>query len=316
MFTLEYFTSVVCDTLFRHPDCGFLEKKLQQWDAGKQAKAWISVDIIIEYIPELTRLDFAHYKKNGLWKPPRESGIEVFCCASTKRIASVYIIDLSSKQEKAHVTHRVYRQFVSFYVDYFHRDQKEFMREMFKERGDWLRSGHAGTTMAQAIFDIEPAKRGAEGVLQRRMKSIKDFLPDPKLLDRKRAEPEDASVQPSLAEPPVTNEGPKRRYSGPNDLVEGLLAMPTDHEITRETQRMIKVAKEMMDHSDDGCIMMMFVEEILLAELQNEDVQTNIDEPSVQVLEKYLASVLRDAVASTRARGFPTLRISRRYFCR
>jgi hypothetical protein len=83
-----------------------------------------------------------------------------FCCTSTKRIASVYIIDLSSKQEKAHVTHRVYKQFISFYVDYFHRDQKEFMSEMFKERGDWLRSGHAGTTMAQAIFDIEPAKRG------------------------------------------------------------------------------------------------------------------------------------------------------------
>ena len=76
--------------------------------------------------------------------------------------------------------------------------------------------------------------------------------------------PEEASVQPSPAEPPVTNKGPTRRTSGANDLVEGLLATPTDHEFTRETTRMamIKVAKEMMDHSDDGCIMMMFVEEI------------------------------------------------------
>jgi len=44
-----------------------------------------------------------------------------------------------------------------------------------------------------------------------------------------------------------------------------------------------------------------------LAELQKEEVRTNIDEPSDQVLEKYLASVLRDAVASTGALGFPTL---------
>ena len=71
----------------------------------------------------------------------------------------------------------MYRHFFSFYVDYFHRDQKEFMSEMFKERGDWLRSGHAGTAMAQAIFDIEPAKRGAEEVLLRRIKSIKDSRP-------------------------------------------------------------------------------------------------------------------------------------------
>jgi hypothetical protein len=41
---------------------------------------------------------------------------------------------------------------------------------------------------------------------------------------------------------------------------------------------MISVAKEMMDHSDDGCIMMTFVGEVLLAELQNEEVQTYIDE--------------------------------------
>ena len=121
--------------------------------------------------------------------------------------------------------------------------------------------------------------------------------------------PEEASVQPSPAEPPVTNKGPTLRSSGANDLVEGLLATPTDHEFTRETTRMamIKVAKEMMDHSDDGCIMMMFVGEILLAELQNEEAQTNIDSLLDQALERYLASALRDAVARTRARGFPTL---------
>ena len=127
------------------------------------------------------------------------------------------------------------------------------------------------------------------------------------LLDRKCAELEEASVQPSPAEPPVTNKGPTRRSSGANDLVEGLLATPTDHEFTRETTRMISVAKEMMGHSDDGCVMMTFVGEVLLAELQNEEVQTYIDELSDQALERYLASVLRDAVARTRARGFPTL---------
>ena len=63
----------------------------------------------------------------------------------------------------------------------------------------------------------------------------------------------------------------------------------------------------MMGHSDDGCVMMTFVGEVLLAELQNEEVQTYIDELSDQALERYLASVLRDAVARTRARGFPTL---------
>lgn len=83
--------------------------------------------------------------------------------------------------------------------------------------------------------------------------------------------------------------------------------MPTDHVITRQAQCMLMAAKIMMDHSDDGCIMMMFVEEILLAELQNEYVQTNIDEPSDQALEIYLASVMRHILASTRSRGFPTL---------
>ena len=40
------------------------------------------------------------------------------------------------------------------------------------------------------------------------------------LLDRKCAELEEASVQPSPAEPPVTNKGTKRRSGGPTDLVE------------------------------------------------------------------------------------------------
>ena len=139
------------------------------------------------------------------------------------------------------------------------------------------------------------------------MRSIEDFLPDPKLLDRKRAEPEEASVQPSPAEPPVTNKGTTRRSSGANDLVEGLLAMPTDHKITRHTQGMIRTAKIMMNHSDGGCVMMMFVEAILLADLQKEEVQANVEEPSDQALERYLASLVRDAVVRTRARDFPTL---------
>ena len=228
-----------------------------------------------------------------------------FCCTSTKRIASVYIIDLSSKQEKTHVTHRVYKQFISFYVDYFHRDQKELLSEMFKERGDVATPGLAWLKLS-LILSL-PSEVGAEGVLLRRLKSIKDFLPDPKLLDRKRAEPEEASVQPSPAEPSVTNKGTTRRSSGANDLVEGLLAMPTDHKITRHTQGMIRTAKIMMNHSDGGCVMMMFVEAILLADLQKEEVQANVEEPSDQALERYLASLVRDAVARTRARDFPTL---------
>ena len=40
--------------------------------------------------------------------------------------------------------------------------------------------------------------------------------------------------------------------------------------ITRETQGIIKVGKIMMGHSDGGCVLMMFVEEILLAELRKE----------------------------------------------
>ena len=41
--------------------------------------------------------------------------------------------------------------------------------------------------------------------------------------------------------------------------------------------------------------------------LHVEDVQTNIDEPSDQMIEKSVASVLRELVAGTRAPGFPTL---------
>ena len=60
---------------------------------------------------------------------------------------------------------------------------------------------------------------------------MKDLLPAPNLSSPKREEPEEASVQPSPAEPPETNKGPERRSSGAKDLVEGLLATPTDHKI-------------------------------------------------------------------------------------
>jgi len=44
-----------------------------------------------------------------------------------------------------------------------------------------------------------------------------------------------------------------------------------------------------------------------LADLQNEYVQTNIDEPSDQALERYLAVVLRYTLVSSRSCGFLAL---------
>ena len=103
---------------------------------------------------------------------------------------------------------------------------------MFEERADWQHSDRSKPALAEAVFDIAPKKRGARASLLAKLDSLKELLPAPTLSSPKREEPEEASVQPSLADPPESNKGPKRRSSGPNDLVEGLLAMPADHELT------------------------------------------------------------------------------------
>jgi hypothetical protein len=215
----------------------------------------------MKHLPELSSRDFSNYKNHGLGKTPNFSGVDVFVDTKSRKIASIYIIDKVAN-ETDYVSYRLYKDFLCCYVDNFVARPTQFLDEMFEEHADWLHSGRSKSTLAEAVFNIAPKKRGARASLVAKLDSLKVLLPAPSLPSPKRKEPGEASVQPSLAEPPVTNEGPKRRSSGPNDLVEGLLAMPTDHEITRETLHMIKVAKEMMDHSDDGCIMMMFVEEI------------------------------------------------------
>ena len=175
-------------------------------------------------------------------------------------------------------TYRKAENFIDYYAESFIADQNRFVAKMYELRGDRLLGGRRGYNLAEAVvFNINPEARNANSLLVAKIERIRELLPMPYQPSPKRKMLEEASVQPSPAEPPVTNKGPTRRSSGANDLVEGLLETPTDHEITRETTRMIKVAKEMMDHSDDGCIM------------------------------RHLASALRDAVARTRARGFLTL---------
>ena len=226
---------------------------------------------------DLTSGDFINYWRYGLERPREPSGVAVF--TERRKIVSIYIIiNLSKGGELAHVEPKTFHNFIDYHVESCIADQNRFVAKMYELRGDRLLGGRRGYNLAEAVvFNINPEARNAHSLLVAKIERIRELLPMPYQPSPKRKMLEEASVQPSPAEPPVTNKGPTRRSSGANDLVEGLLETPTDHEITRETTRMIKVAKEMMDHSDDGCIM------------------------------RHLASALRDTVARTRARGFPTL---------
>jgi len=267
---------------------------------------WISTDIVLENLPDLTSRDFSNYKNNGLGKAPECSGVEVFVDTRTKQIASIYIIDKVAN-ETDYVCYRVYKEFLCCYVTNFVANATQFMDEMFEERADWLRGGHSKSTLAEAVFDIAPKKRGARASLLAKLESLNELLPAPDLPSPKRKMPSSAPELPSSERPSNSDHGPKRRSGGSCDLLEGLAPMPTDQEMSREARGAVECARTMMNHSDGGCIMMTLVEEILLTELQNDDFKEAVDNYPDRALENFLIETLRAAIFSIKARNFPAL---------
>jgi len=286
-------------------DCATLEKILQQWETGKRANVWISTDIVLKHLPELTSRDFSNYKNYGLGKTPDCSGVEVFVDTRTKKIASLYIID-KARKETDYVSFRHFKEFLGCYVKKFVAHPGQFIHEMFEERADWLCGGHSKSTLAEVVFDISPEKRGARVSLLAKLENLKDLLPVPDSLTPKRKEPA-AGEQPAPVRPHVDEQGLKRRSGGGFELLEGLAPMPTDHELSREARGAIEFARTMMEHSDAGCIMMVLVEEILLTELQKDEFKEIVDRNPDRALESYLSETLREAISSINASHFPAL---------
>ena len=299
------FVIALCNTSCRPLDCTALEEKLQQWTTGRSAKVWISTDIVLKHLLELTCRDFSNYKKHGLGKAPEHSGVDVFVDMKTKKIVSLYIIDKATN-ETDYVCYRHFKEFLSCYVKNFVARPGQFMDEMFDEHGTWLHGGLRKNTLAETMFGITPGKRGARLSLLKILEGLKDLLPTPIVPVEKRNEPEGSELPPQVP-PSATDHGPKRRSAGSCDLLEGLAPMPTDYEMSREARGAFEFARIMMNHSDGGCIMMTLVEEILLTELQKDDVREIVDNYPDRALENYLTETLRAAISSIHARNFPAL---------
>lgn len=142
-------------------DCTALEKKLQQWEAGRSAKAKISTDIVLKHLLEIAGRDFSNNKNHGLGKTPNFSGVDVNVdMKSSRKIASNYIIDKVAN-ETDYVCYCLNKDFLCCYVDVFIACQTQDLDKMFDEHADWLHSGCSKSTQAEAVFDITPKKRGA-----------------------------------------------------------------------------------------------------------------------------------------------------------
>ena len=81
---------------------------------GWQAREGMdSFEVVLFHLPELTSAVFRHYKLNGLDTPQYISGVSMFVDTRKKKIVSVYIIDLSTKEEIS-VEPRIFNKFLSF----------------------------------------------------------------------------------------------------------------------------------------------------------------------------------------------------------
>jgi hypothetical protein len=126
---------------------------------------------------------------------------------------------------------------------------------MLEVRGDRLFGVEGSYNLAGAAFNIEGL--GSARLLAKKT-SLSYFFPVPKPKEAAQAE------QPL---PELAIDSPKRHSGGAAYLLQGLSPMSDDEEITRKAQGIIEVENRMMICSDNGCMMMVLVEEILLTEL-------------------------------------------------